>query len=117
MQDKLNDGGTKLRLRLAAVAGIVASGLLLFSFAVTSDTSEDGWSYTLFLIILLSTATIFYLFLGAFAEKVSESHSRRKLFIYFVAFSLVLVTLSGGPGGLVFFGLPTAILLWLAIKG
>ncbi len=105
--------GTRLALYLAAGLGAVASTILLVLVLLNPRGVDVGAS----VYVWLALAIGFYAGLALFAERLSHARKRRWWLGLSAFISLTIAVMGGGPGGLLVFGLPTAILVWLAIRG
>ena len=105
--------GTRLALYLAAGLGAVASTLLLLFVLLNPRGFNVGAS----IYIYLALAIGFYAGLALFAETLSHARKRRWWLGLSAFISLTIAVMGGGPAGLLVFGVPTAILVWLGIRG
>jgi hypothetical protein len=99
-------------LYAAAACGVVVTALLLISAA--RDFGESGAPARL---LYLSAALIFYVGVAVFAGSLCRSQTRRAWMAACAFTSLAVAVLGAGPGGVVAFSLPTAILMCLAVRG
>ncbi len=76
-----------------------------------------GFDYGDSAYVALALGLVFYAGLALFAERLSHARKRRWWLGPLAFISLTMAVMGGGPGGFVIFGLPTAILVWLAIRG
>lgn len=105
--------GTRLALYLAAGLGAVPSTLLILFVLL----NPRGLDYADSIYVALALGLVFYAGLALFATRLSHA-LRRRWWLGLSAFiSLTIAVMTGGPVGLVIFGLPTALLVWLAIRG
>ena len=105
--------GTRIALYLAAGLGAVVSTLLLLFVLL----NPRGIDYAESAYVALALAIGFYAGLALFAERLSHARKRRWWLGLSAFISLTIAVMGGGPAGLVVFGVPTAILVWLAIRG
>lgn len=105
--------GTRLALYLAAGLGVVPSTLLLLFVLL----NPRGFDYGESAYVALALVLVFYAGLALFAERLSHTRQRRWWLGLSAFISLTIAVMTGGPVGLVIFGLPTAILVWQAIRG
>jgi len=101
----------KFGLYVAAASGALISALLLVSVAWSFD--EPG---TLGRALYASLGLVFYGGLAIFAGRLCEAKARRAWMAACAFVSLSVAVLGGGPGGLAFVLLPTAMLMWLALR-
>jgi hypothetical protein len=99
-------------LYAAAACGVVATALLLASTA--RDLGESG---AVGRVICLSVALVFYAAMAVLAGSLCRSQARRAWMAACAFTSLAVAALGAGPGGVVAYSLPTAILMWLAVRG
>jgi len=102
----------KFGLYVAAASGALISALLLVSVAWSFD--EPG---TLGRALCASLGLAFYGGLAIFAGRLCEARARRAWMAACAFVSLSVAVLGGGPGGVLFVLLPTAMLTWLASRG
>ena len=105
--------GTRLTLHLAGGLGGIASALLLLFVLL----NPRGFDYSVSAYVVVALGLVFYAGLALFAERLSDARKRRWWLGLSAFISLTIAVMGGGPVGLVVFGVPTAILAWLAIRG
>ena len=103
--------GTRFALYVAGGLGTIASALLMLSVLL----NPRGFDYGEAAYVALALGLVLYAGLALFAERLS--HARKRWLGLLAFISLTMAVMTGGPVGLVIFGLPTAILVWLAIRG
>ena len=105
-------GSIRFALYAAAASGALASALFLLSAAWNLPEAE-----ALARALYWSVALAFYGGLAIFAGRLCEAKARRAWMAACAFVSLSVAVLGGGPGGLAFVLLPTAMLTWLAWRG
>ena len=97
----------------AAYGALLSLLLLIYAIEERNDPLGSGTAG----ILYTSSALGFYAGLAIFARRLSQPRARR-VWLGACAFaSFTVGVFGGGPGGLLAFGPPTAILLFLAIRG
>jgi hypothetical protein len=98
----------------AATYGALLSLLLLvYAIGERNDALGSGTAG----VLAAASALAFYSAVAIYARRLVEARARR-IWLGACAFaSLAVGVLGGGPAGLLAFGPPTAILLFLAIRG
>ena len=99
-------------LYAAAACGVVVSALLLLSVARHLD--EPGAPAR---VLCLSVALVFYAAMAVLVGSLCRSQARRAWMAACAFTSLAVAALGAGPGGVLACALPTAILMWLAVRG
>ncbi len=105
--------GTRLALYLAGGLGVVASTLLLLFVLL----NPRGFDYGESAYVALALGLLFYAGLTLFAERLSHARKRRRWLGLLAFISFAMAVLGGGLGGFIFFGPPTAVLVWLGVRG
>ena len=97
----------------AAYGALLSLLLLIYAIEERNDPLGSGTAG----ILAAASALAFYSAVAIYARRLAEARARR-VWLGACAFaSFAVGVLGGGPGGLLAFGPPTAILLFLAIRG